>query len=340
MKANASSARTSERIAATGAIGGVRAATDSAPDHADRLPGSLLRLRVQQVMPDGSLQAQIDGKPVFLRLPGANVRAGMLLELEVTGTTPRLTYALRGIVREADAPSLSSTARLLAGIPGTALTDSDGATVTGTRPIVAGSPGEVATLAEALKRSITQSGIFYESHLAQWLAGSRAREDLRAEPQARLASANSQSTIQAPGAHGKDEVQAAGDNVLPGEARVIHPEALSVVQQQLIALDSGRLNWRGEVWPGQILEWQVARDGNGKHRDQFQPWHTRLRLTLPNLGAVEATISHGPSGIAVQVKAADRSAADALSADAHALARSMHGSGLNVSSVDIAHANG
>lgn len=339
MKTNASSARSSERVSATDPIGGLRTATDSAGDYADRLPGTRLRLRVQAVMPDGSFRVHLDGKPAFLRLPGATARPGALLELEVIGTTPRTTFVLRGIVPEADTPSLSSTARLLAGIPGSAITNSDAASLNGTAPVITGSRVDARTLGDALKRVIAHSGVFYESHLAQWLAGRRSKEDVWLEPQARLDRANTHETISSSNAHAEP---LPGNHTLSDpEASVIHPDALPVVQQQLIALDTGHLLWRGEVWNGQTLEWQIARDHNPKQRpDESRSWQTRLRLTLPKLGGVEATVSLAPSGVDIRVTAANRSAADVLSADAGSLAQTMHEAGLNVSRVEVTHANG
>uniref|UniRef100_UPI000C9CFD8D flagellar hook-length control protein FliK n=1 Tax=Burkholderia pseudomallei TaxID=28450 RepID=UPI000C9CFD8D len=45
-----------------------------------------------------------------------------------------------------------------------------------------------AALSLALVQAVAQSGLFYESHLAQWLAGQRTTAELAREPQARLAS--------------------------------------------------------------------------------------------------------------------------------------------------------
>jgi hypothetical protein len=44
----------------------------------------------------------------------------------------------------------------------------------------------VVALASALQQSVESSGLFYESHLAQWLVGTRSLADLLDEPQARV----------------------------------------------------------------------------------------------------------------------------------------------------------
>ncbi|KVE33335.1 flagellar hook-length control protein FliK [Burkholderia sp. TSV86] len=46
----------------------------------------------------------------------------------------------------------------------------------------------VAALSVALVRAVDESGLFYESHLVQWLAGQRTAAELAREPQARLVS--------------------------------------------------------------------------------------------------------------------------------------------------------
>ncbi|HIH2693465.1 TPA: flagellar hook-length control protein FliK, partial [Burkholderia cenocepacia] len=46
-----------------------------------------------------------------------------------------------------------------------------------------------AAARDALAQAVSESGLFYESHLAQWLAGQRPLAALMREPQARLATA-------------------------------------------------------------------------------------------------------------------------------------------------------
>jgi hypothetical protein len=55
-----------------------------------------------------------------------------------------------------------------------------------------GTPAQVATaLRQALHQLVQQSGLFYESHLAEWVQGGRPLAELKSEPQARLASPQS-----------------------------------------------------------------------------------------------------------------------------------------------------
>lgn len=72
-----------------------------------------------------------------------------------------------------------------------------------------GAPALAPLVAAALKETLSTSGLFYESHLAQWASGSRSFEQLQAEPQlkwpieanlaARLMAAGADATLPGPG---------------------------------------------------------------------------------------------------------------------------------------------
>ncbi|WP_028227629.1 flagellar hook-length control protein FliK [Paraburkholderia ferrariae] len=61
-----------------------------------------------------------------------------------------------------------------------------------TQAATAAQSGAVAALAAALEQTVTGSGLFYESHLAQWLLGQRTPAELADEPQNRLMNASAQ----------------------------------------------------------------------------------------------------------------------------------------------------
>ncbi|MBN4664789.1 flagellar hook-length control protein FliK [Pandoraea nosoerga] len=82
-----------------------------------------------------------------------------------------------------------------------------------------GAPALAPLVAAALREALSASGLFYESHLAQWASGSRSFEQLQAEPQLRWpASANLAAQLRAAGA----------DATLPGPGpltRLLGPAA-------------------------------------------------------------------------------------------------------------------
>ena len=130
--------------------------------------------------------------------------------------------------------------------------------------VVALPPGDTAALAENLRLALTRSGVFYESHQAQWVAGQRPLEELMREPQASLRPT--------------------------GEP--IHPQTIGLVRQQLEILDTRQLVWQGQVWPDQSMEWRIEEDQRGgKAAEDLPVWRTSLRLTLPRLGQVTALLA-------------------------------------------------
>jgi hypothetical protein len=154
----------------------------------------------------------------------------------------------------------------------------------------------VGPLSRSLASALGGSGLFYESHQAQWVAGVRSLETLRAEPQGQrqpLAGI-------APGAASGDAPETAGPTgptqapvAAPLEGRV-DPELAPLVQQQLGVLESKILPWAGYAFPGVPLRIDLQEaedDGTGSGGGEAPGgWATRLRVELPRLGAVEARL--------------------------------------------------
>lgn len=117
----------------------------------------------------------------------------------------------------------------------------------------------------------------------------------------------------------------------------VHAETISLVHQQLQTLDSRQLAWQGQVWPGQTMEWRVeeraARDEGGG--DVEMPhWQTSLRLQLPSMGNVQATLAIMPQGLRINLKA-EAGATEIMKGSLDKLLRSMESSGLNVLSMSV-----
>ena len=72
----------------------------------------------------------------------------------------------------------------------------------------------------------------------------------------------------------------------------VHPQAIGVVRQQLEILDTRQLVWQGQIWPDQSMEWRVEEDRTAATGTDDPPvWRTSLRLKLPRLGEVTATLA-------------------------------------------------
>jgi hypothetical protein len=121
-------------------------------------------------------------------------------------------------------------------------------------PALTRTPANAPHLAGVIADTISGSGLFYESHLAEWVDGARTIGQIRTEPQNGL-----------------------------------NPPL--VVDDQLQALSSGAIAWRGEVWPGQTGELMIGEEERHARADQPTTWHARLALHLPDLGRIEAHLS-------------------------------------------------
>jgi hypothetical protein len=159
---------------------------------------------------------------------------------------------------------------------------------------------------DALFKMLRDSGTFYESHLAAWARGNYTLEQLRHEPQAEgnhtaaplaqfsgaadLAMAsNPGSTMETPAAAGESAATATPPQGVP--------EALQpVIREQLHALENQALPFSVEAWPGQRADLVISREHEddgaaGTGSGDAAGWKTTLKLQLPQLGKIAATIT-------------------------------------------------
>ena len=95
------------------------------------------------------------------------------------------------------------------------------------------------------------------------------------------------------------------------------PERLiPIVHQQLDALGTQTYVWHGQAWPGQELEWEIEDPEGGEQGGDghSEEWNTTLRLTMPQLGGIEARLHLTPAGVALRLLADDADAVAALEA--------------------------
>lgn len=125
---------------------------------------------------------------------------------------------------------------------------------------------------------------------------------------------------------------------MQGASRLpVHAETINLVQQQLQTLDSRQLVWQGQVWQGQAMEWRVAeRDARERGGADGEPqhWQTSLRLQLPRLGDVQATLVIMPQGLQINLKAGEDTAA-LMKGGQDNLLRAMEASGLHVLAMSV-----
>ncbi len=284
-------------------------------------PGQRYTARILHNLQDGRTRAQIAGQTVTLQLPqgvaeGTTVRLthvtrnAQTLVATLTPDVPETTHAAvqlsqpaRAIGALLDQPA-PPPARFPAGQP---LIDPATAG-TGVRVADASATPQIAS---RLAAAIEQSGLFYESHQAQWISGERAIESTAAEPQRAFDPAPLKpramtriDTVESSGENPserpdttvatpvRERVEIAGSNATtPGELRPL-------VQNQLLGLSQHTLAWEGLAWPGQLMKIEIDDPQRNDSSDDRTtdaagevPWTSRLRLVLPGLGEIETSLT-------------------------------------------------
>ena len=292
----------------------VKAITDQLPAFT---PGQRVIANLQTAYPGNTYQARIDGREVTLALPQA-ANAGDTLELVVSHVTPRAVFATlaqptTSTGTAAATPALSQTGRLISFLL-TGQPTAQTAALNGGQPMLAAAPqgpGDSALLASRLSTALEQSGLFYESHQARWLAGKLDTAALMQEPQGRNPTPPATPATAPGGTETIATPRAANEGLAPIPERL-----LPLVHQQLDAVATQNFVWQGQVWPGQTMEWEIedpAADGrSGDEPDEN--WTSTLRLTLPRLGGVEARLHLTPAGVAMRLIADSDTTRQALTA--------------------------
>lgn len=149
--------------------------------------GKEYQAQVMSQLTDGNYLVRIDNAAASMKLP-AGVQAGDTLELKLVSTDPRPTFLLgKSEPNAAATTSLSNAGRLIGNLLQMAQQEGGNAAITGRAPLLpAGTSMTTASLpsqlAAAMQQTLSSSGLFYESHVAQWAAGNRPLTDLLREP--------------------------------------------------------------------------------------------------------------------------------------------------------------
>lgn len=346
------------------------------------------------------------------RVLDAISRAGGDATPAIAGRTPLLADPTVLLTDPAVPARVPATPAPAASAPATSSPPASAAASSAAAVREAAAPLPVAALRAALAQAVSESGLFYESHLAQWLAGQRPLAALMREPQARLTSALAPADrdalppgstdvldellaqrppLPAParaaaqpgtpaqgGAPARDPAQAMpaaarqGGSLQPDPAdppgvhadtrwtpvradlaaassdpqaqtlATVHPAAVPIVRQQLDALATDQFRWTGEAWPGARLDWTIEPDepgnrgarGGGDDAGDGIAWRTRLTLTLPSLGTVDAELVLNGEQLVARLRA-NQTGADRLARNEAALRQRLEGSGLKIGGLSI-----
>lgn len=208
---------------------------------------------------------------------------------------------------------ISSAGKLLGDVIAAAQhAGTQGSAAIGRTPLLGAPSGDAAVLAKALQDGLGKSGLFYESHVAEWAEGTRTRTDLAAEPQAR------------------------------GMAPPTDPNTAQLINLQLNAHEQGRVAWEGQLWPGQAMHWDVERKdddaaGRGAQAgdDGATTWQSSLRLRFGALGEVSARVVLSGSQLHIRLDAADAATGAQLEAHGARLHDALAAAGTPLSTLAI-----
>ena len=226
---------------------------------------------------------------------------------------------LPDLAGDSPAPELSTTARAISSVlsqaesaPGTPLA------LVGKTPLMAAPGANPAQLAQKLHDAIGSSGLFYESHVAEWAEGKRPLASLLLEPQMQKAP--------------------------PGEAARTGTDLASaqLINLQLHAHEQARVQWQGEAWPGQKMQWDISRDApeggqqDGAEADEATAWRSSVRFQFPLLGDLAAHVVLQGGRVSIQMQAGSEGSAATLRQHAARLEAALDAAGWPLSSLTIA----
>ncbi len=166
---------------------------NSAVETPEWAPGQQLPAHVLASLGNGRFSVMVEDQTLDMSLPH-NTQAGDKLELVFVSGNPRPTFALlsdvtKGLTNQSSSVVLSDTSKLMGMLQqaaGNAANTTLAPALANAVPVVPGEPPPTQQFANALRDAISQSGLFYESHQAEWVVGERPLASLLLEPQAQL----------------------------------------------------------------------------------------------------------------------------------------------------------
>ena len=281
----------------------------------DKLPtlaaGEVVTARLAERLPDDSAVVLVKNGAFNLKAPADILLSKEPMQLRVVSTTPQIQFGLLPANTAADdksaAVSFTSAGKYL-----TALLDAGLAA----KPVVAAT--QTALLpnpakpdaGEQLRHTVEKSGVFYEAHQKAWVDGRISLDELKQEPQARIAH--------------------------EGHAKTA-AELGQMVQKQLDVHEQKTFVFQGQAWPGQAVAWEIQReevqDRQAHGESELRVWQTRLNLELPSLGGVAARLRMVGNQVQVVLDAQDEQTAALIEQHRARLGTAMDVAGLALASL-------
>lgn len=261
------------------------------------VPGQQVRAEVLQNLGEGRFMIMLGDMALNVQLP-KGVQPGDGLNLFFVGNDPP-TFLLVRHGKSGDA-LVSETGRWISTLLGMQSRSAPLDAGLGIlRTLLQEAPSDPVALQQALTRGLKESGLFYESHLARWFSGQYPLEGLLKEPQGRLSGQQLVTQQEQARQMTQENLEASlkgKTGSLSAAEAGSDPRTLPIIKEQLATLQTGQLLFQGELFPGLPMQWRVkereegeAGGKNGRKKGETA-WETTLSLTLPRLGAVDASI--------------------------------------------------
>ena len=130
---------------------------------------------------------------------------------------------------------------------------------------------------------------------------------------------------------GSERIAEALRNATAARLPTVPERLMPLVQQQLDGMATQQYVLHGQAWPGQFFEWileDADQDGQAEDADEKRAWKTTLKLSMPDLGAVEARVILNPSGVAIRLFAQTDESAQRLDQGQPLLESALEAAGL------------
>ena len=138
---------------------------------------------------------------------------------------------------------------------------------------------------------------------------------------------------------GSGRLEQTGPAVLSPQQGALPADLAPLVQQQLNALATQTFTWQGQIWPGQQMFWEIddqqGNQGRGNEGTASQ-WQTRLKLNLPQLGGIDASLRLLPGNeIEISLSAAQGESGAKLDSFSQTLKQQLAAAGLKLTQFGV-----
>lgn len=332
--------------------------------------GQKVQGTIQAQVKPNVYQVTVAGQLMQMQLP-ATLKSGDTVALQVISLQPRLAFSMAGSSEPIPTQEqLGSAAKILSALSQQPPVKAYVRAIQSAPLWETPQPPQSSQLAGMLRDALGKSGLFYESHQALWLEGQHSTAQLLLEPQnqppeqARAATATGIQVIAADNVNKQiiaaDTAKLTTDTVNLSTSQAAQPEDASaagqtkilssddraqaipshlqpLVQQQLNALETSQMLWQGNVWPGQEMQWEIHEQApqNPSATEQRQ-WITQVRLNLPKLGEVTATLRLNSAGLGITLNAGHPQTRAVMGSASTQLVSALSDAGIPVVSTQIA----